>query len=115
MPLNLATVQASGTTLSNVWFVSAPVAEPDGWVYSSQVLSASGQTSLGAEPRICASDGPWQSCLTAIGKLHLQQTVTYQPASRYWPLQWAETSLFLTLALLLAGCCFVWTRRRLTP
>jgi hypothetical protein len=114
MPLNLATVQASGTTLSNVWFVSAPVAEPGGWVYSSQVLSAADHPSLGPEPQVCASGGPWQSCLTAIGKLHLQQTVTYQPGSRYWPLQWAETSLYLALALLLAGFCFVWTRRRLT-
>jgi hypothetical protein len=40
--------------------------------------------------------------------------VTYQPGGRYWPLQWAETSLFLALALLLAWFCFVWTRRRLT-
>jgi hypothetical protein len=119
LPLNLATVQAVGNNVgapaSNRLFVSAPVAEPSGWVYSSQVLSAAGHTSLGPEPQICASGDPWQSCLTALGKLHLHQAVTYQSASRYWPLQWAETSLFLALALLLAGCCFVWTRRRLTP
>jgi hypothetical protein len=39
--------------------------------------------------------------------------VTYQPASRYWPLQWAELSLFLALALVLAGFCSWWIRRRL--
>ena len=59
---------------------------------------------------------PGQSCLTAIGRLHLQQIVTYQPGSRYWPPQWAETSLYLALApaLLPAGFCFAWTLRRLT-
>ncbi len=52
-------------------------------------------------------------CLNALARLRLQQAVTYQPASRYWSLQWAETSLFLGLALLLAGFCFWWIRRRL--
>jgi hypothetical protein len=37
--------------------------------------------------------------------------VTCQPASRYWPLQWAETSVLVFLALLLAGFCFWWIRR----
>jgi hypothetical protein len=33
--------------------------------------------------------------------------VTYQPASRYWAFQWVETAIYLALALLLAGLCFV--------
>ena len=102
MPLNLATVQAVGNNVgapaSNNLFVSAPVTEPGGWVYSSQVLGAAGHTSLGPEPQVCVSGGPWQSCLTALGRLHLRQAVTYQPTSHYWPLQWAETSLFLAVA-----------------
>lgn len=115
-PLNLAAVQAEGThvgaPLTSQLYVQVGFNPPGGWVYSSQVLSASGRTSLGPEPRICAS-GTWQACLNALGRLHLRQVVTYQPASRYWPLQWAETSLFLALALLLAGFCFWWIRRRL--
>ena len=43
----------------------------------------------------------------------MRQAVTYQPASRYWPLQWAEMSIYLVLALVLAGFCFWWIRRRL--
>jgi hypothetical protein len=117
MPLNLATVQDVGTNVGapagNNLFVSAPVSEPGGWVYSSQVLSAAGHASLGSQPRACAASS-WPSCLAALGRLHLQQTVTYQPASRYWPLQWAETAVFLGLAALLAGFCFWWIRRRLT-
>jgi hypothetical protein len=47
-----------------------------------------------------------------VGALHLRQLVTYQPASHYWPLQWAETGIFLALALALAGLCYWWVRRR---
>lgn len=49
------------------------------------------------------------ACLAAYD---LHQTVTYQPASRYWPLQWLETGIFLTLAGALSGLCFWRTRRR---
>lgn len=38
--------------------------------------------------------------------------MTYQPTSRYWPLQWYELAIFAGLALLLAGFCFWWLRRR---
>ena len=114
--LDLASVQSVGSNVgvpeNNVLFVSAPLNPPGGWMYSSQVLSASGRTSLGPEPRACLS-GSTQACLTALGQLHLQQAVTYQPASRYWPLQWAETGIFVALALVLAGFCFWWIRRRL--
>jgi hypothetical protein len=44
-----------------------------------------------------------QPCIADLARLHLTQTVTYQPLSRYWPLQWYETAIFLTLALVLAG------------
>jgi hypothetical protein len=36
----------------------------------------------------------------------IRETVGYQPASHYWPLQAAETGIFLALALGLAGFCF---------
>ena len=116
MPLNLAAVQDAGRNAAvpagSGLFVDAPATEPGSWVYSSQVVSASGRTSLGPEPRACVS-GSWHACLSALGQLHLRQAVTYQPASRYWPLQWAEMSLFLALALALAGFCFWWIRRHL--
>jgi hypothetical protein len=41
------------------------------------------------------------------------QTITYQPASRYWPFQWAETGVFVVLALALAAFSAWWIRRRL--
>jgi len=53
-------------------------------------------------------------CNAAIAGLHLRQVVTYQPASRYWPLQWYETGLYLAVALILAAFCFWRVRRRLS-
>jgi hypothetical protein len=50
-----------------------------------------------------------QECLT---RLRVTEVVTYQPTSRYWPLQWYELGIFVALAVLLAGFCFWWLRRR---
>jgi len=35
------------------------------------------------------------------------------PASRFWPIQWAETGIYLALALILAGFCYWRAGRRL--
>ena len=40
--------------------------------------------------------------------------VTYQPASRYWPIQLIETAIYLVLALALGGYCFWRLRSRLS-
>lgn len=50
-------------------------------------------------------------CLAQLGSLGYRQQVAYQPASRFWPMQWAETGLFLGLSALLAAFCF-WRVRR---
>jgi hypothetical protein len=42
----------------------------------------------------------------------LHESVTSQPASHYWLLQWSETGIFLVLAAALTGCCFWRIRRR---
>src|SRR5262249_62301744 len=51
------------------------------------------------------------ACGKAFASLHAQTLVTYQAASRYWPLQWYETGIFLAAALALAGSCFWWIGR----
>jgi len=43
---------------------------------------------------------------------NLHESVTYQPSSHYWPIQWFESGLFLVLSALLSGACFWWIRRR---
>ena len=79
-------------------------------------------TGVGRCPnRIPVSTGPhWhkvpgtQAALQrCIDSFHLHQLVSYQPASRYWPLQLTETGLFVALALALAWFCFWRLSRRL--
>jgi hypothetical protein len=84
---------------------------PGAWVLSNQTITPSGHVFTGPAPRICFS-GTGQACLAYVGRLHLRQLVTYQPASRYWAFQWYETAIFLALALALAGFCVWWIRRR---
>jgi hypothetical protein len=51
-----------------------------------------------------------QDCVARVGAT-FHEVVTYQPASRYWPLQWYELAVFLAAAVVLAGVC-VWRVRR---
>ena len=53
-----------------------------------------------------------QACNASIARLHLRQVITYQPASRFWPLQSYETAVFLVLAVALAAFCAFWIRHR---
>ena len=90
--------------------------QPGAWILSSGAVNAAGQpvsTSPAACKREALSGGPaWTPCLTSHG---IRIAVTYQPASRYWAIQGAETTIYLALALALAGYCF-WRlgRRRLS-
>ncbi|MEV4619622.1 ABC transporter permease subunit [Asanoa sp. NPDC049573] len=88
------------------------------WLTSQPpVLNSSGQVVRIDDYPDCFPDVPGDvpdvgrigACLA---KDNLHETVTYQPASHYWPLQWMETGIFLLLAGALAGTCFWWIRRR---
>ncbi len=48
-----------------------------------------------------------------IDSFHLRNVVSYQPPSRYWPLQWTEAAIFVALAVALGVGCVWWLRRRL--
>jgi ABC-2 family transporter protein len=88
---------------------------PGAWVISKQTLTPAGQVFTGPAPRACMSSSSTVSaCDAALGRLHLRQRVTYQPASRYWAFQWYETAIFLVLALALAGLG-AWQVRRRAP
>jgi hypothetical protein len=85
---------------------------PGAWIASSGLVNAAGQA-VSTLPATCSpSQGPHQfgSCLASRG---IRLAISYQPASRYWPLQWTETTIFAALALALAGYCFWRLRRRL--
>jgi hypothetical protein len=93
--------------------------QPEAWILSSGAINAAGQP-VSTIPAPCLSPSPSVgksappnagACMASRG---IREDITYQPASRYWPLQGIETGLFLVLALALAGFCFWWLGRRRT-
>ncbi|MFE7216241.1 transporter [Streptomyces sp. NPDC057611] len=95
---------------------------PGAWVTSQQTLNAAGQPApLPTSFADClhTESGPptlqqFDRCIADLGASGYQQQVTYQPAGNFWALQWAETGLYLGLALALTGFCVWWIRRQLT-
>ncbi|MBA2554238.1 MAG: hypothetical protein H0V10_11220, partial [Geodermatophilaceae bacterium] len=105
--------------------LGVPTGDRDDWILSNDTVDASGQEVDGLPswlgdclpPPTTAGPGEdtaVQDCLVRLADLGYQQRVVYQPADRFWALQWSETALFFGLAGLLAWFCFWWTRRRLT-
>jgi ABC-2 family transporter protein len=90
-------------------------AQPGAWILSSTGVNAAGQP-VTAIPAACRQSArifspAFPPCLASHG---MRIAVTYQPASRYWALQGAETAIYLVLAVALAGYCFwrIGPRRR---
>lgn len=116
---------------SGATFVAHNPIIPNTWVLASRIVDNAGRTpttqslhrflhtacpSIGAPPSAGGSppsEQAFQACVSRLSaSFHL--AVTYQPGSRYWPLQGYETAIFLGLALILTGLCFWWVRHRLT-
>jgi ABC-type transport system involved in multi-copper enzyme maturation permease subunit len=100
--------------------VEVNAGEAGAWPLSSHTVDAAGNrvdeiplpaTSAAA----CAPGqaGP-EACLAEVARLGYRQQVSYQPANRFWPLQWTESGIYLALAAGLAGFCFWHIRRRLS-
>lgn len=95
---------------------------PGSWVTAQQTLNAAGRpASVPSSFADClrTESGPpameqVDGCFADLGALGYEQQVTYQPAGNFWPLQWAETGLYLGLASALTGFCAWWIRRRVT-
>jgi hypothetical protein len=96
--------------------------QPGAWILGGRLVGATGQT-LTALPSACVSTDPrWaspgdaagsfvppSSCLARHG---IKIVVSYQPTSRYWDLQRAETGMYLVLAAGLGGVSYWAVRRR---
>jgi hypothetical protein len=86
------------------------------WILSSGAVDAAGRP-VNAVPAACQSAVAGGQVFTAVSCLASQGirvTVSYQPASRYWAFEWAETGIFLVLAVAMAGLCFWRLSRRLS-
>jgi len=114
----------------NVSIVPGSPPIPNAWMISAALVDRAGHA-LGAAqlhdllvrtcPAVVVAGGgkgggpPTNALLACQERLsgHLQQLVTYQPASHYWPLQALETGIFLAAALALIGAT-VWLVGRRT-
>ena len=93
--------------------VKGNLSPPGGWILSNQTITPSGRPFDGPPGRACTStSASAQACNNWLNSLHLRQLVSYQPASRFWPLQWIETAIYLVLAAGLAWLCTWQVRRR---
>jgi len=96
------------------FFVGITPNLPGAWLGSSKVTTAAGSTALGRTPSACGQTSSYNACAAAISRMHLRQVLVYQPASRFWAFQWYETAIYFALALVLAGFCVWWVRRRVS-
>jgi len=86
---------------------------PGAWVLSNQTITPSGRVFHGPPARVCMSNSaPPNACGNWVNSLHLRQLLTYQPQGRFWPLQGAETGIYLILAAGLGALCTWRIRRR---
>jgi hypothetical protein len=84
---------------------------PGAWVLSTQLTTPAGLSAATIPAtQACTNKSSGETCPAYVESLHLRQAVTYQPAGRYWPLQWYETGIYLAVALALAGLCLWWIR-----
>jgi hypothetical protein len=88
--------------------------QPRAWIVSSGAVNAAGNpvgTAPACKQAVQSSESSALDCLASHG---IRIAVTYQPASRYWALEWTETAIYLALALALTGYCFRRLNRRLS-
>jgi ABC-type transport system involved in multi-copper enzyme maturation permease subunit len=98
--------RTNGVSIRNAWLSSIKIVDNTGHMPTTSLLSrACPQGNYGPlNPAGCNAK--------LAAKFH--QLVTYQPANRYWPMQWYELAIFLGLAIVLAGVCFYWIGRPLS-
>jgi hypothetical protein len=113
-PLSLDRIEAFGTSHNgDVMRVIAEPNLPGAWILHNRTLTSSGAEFTGpANPQVCGRDLPPKGCMDWVASLGLRQDVVYQPASHFWPLQWAEFGVFAALTALLVAAGFWWLRRR---
>jgi hypothetical protein len=112
VPLDMSAVREFSMSNGGDMRVLATPDLPGAWILSNRTVTPTGETFHGpANPAACGRDISPRSCIDWVGTLGLRQDLTYQPASHFWPLQWAETGVFLALAAALVAVSFWWLRR----
>jgi hypothetical protein len=120
LPIGRSTLQLQPPDLPNAWVTSIDLVARSGNGLSAADLArwcpglgkggpghGFGHTQRAPASAVRALD----ACGARLGRLY-HEAVSYQPASRYWPLQWWELVIFLAAAAGLAGLA-IWRVRRL--
>jgi hypothetical protein len=121
-----ATLMPNSPNLPNAWIYSVHIVGNAGQKLTSQTVAAScpnlpfpgsggaPAAAPGTRVRIQAPGDVQNSlhdCVTKLSATY-HEVLTFQPANRYWTLQWGETAVYFIAALVLAGFCFWWIRHR---
>jgi hypothetical protein len=124
--VHASTLQPAAPDLPNAWVTSVAIVNGKGDALTTSVLSGTcpglgrgGGGGIvnpfaGGGSHVQATQGAvsaMQACVARIAATY-HEVVTYQPATRYWPLQWCELGAFLAAALLLVAACN-WLVRRI--
>jgi hypothetical protein len=116
-----STLQPNLPNIPNGWITSTQILDRTGNALTAKVLQSDCPTvghhmpgvegpSSGTQEAPASVRQALHDCVTKVGTTY-HQVVTYQPANRYWTLQWYETAIFLGAALVLAAFCVWWIRR----
>ncbi|MDN3356938.1 ABC transporter permease [Actinomadura sp. DC4] len=87
---------------------------PGAWVTSQHTVNAAGQAARPPSWAMSCPETGGLACFARLDKYGYRQLVYYQPAGRFWALQWYETTIYLALALALTGLSTWWIHRRLS-
>ena len=111
MRLRPSAIEGFVTSTNRQMTILAGVNKPGAWVLSDQAVNSAGRVFTGPAPHACINGSP-QGCTASIAGLHLNQLVTFEPDSRFWPLQGYETGAYVLAAIMLALFCSWWISRR---
>ena len=112
VPVNPGTISVVGINNGVMNLQAAPTLTQQGaWILSGQVIDTSGHPAQVPAIPACLGTNP-QACAASLARFHFRELISYEPASRFWTLQWVETGIFLALAVALAGLCVWWLIRR---
>jgi len=121
-----ATLMPNPPNLPNAWVYSTHIVDNAGHGLTSATVATScptlpfpgthGSPAPGSSTRVRIGvpgdvHNALTDCVTKLSATY-HEVVTYQPANRYWTLQWGETAVYFAAALAIVGFCFWWIRRR---
>jgi hypothetical protein len=127
-----STTDGITTDGTGTWTLTARAVDSRDWVLSNQTIDADGDVAAppaaftdclppppgrvepGGTMEAHPAPGTIDSCFDELADAGYKQRLVYQPHQHFWPLQWAETGLYVAASGVLAGLSFWWIRRRRT-